>query len=315
AEAARLISDIENRPATVRPVMAHLFRRCGSAHLVGVTGPPGAGKSTLVAALVKEMRAKDLQVGVVAVDPSSPFSGGAVLGDRDRMSDFTLDRGVFIRSLAARGAGGGLAAAVSDAVDVMDAMGKDVVIVETVGVGQGELDIARLAQTVVLVLVPGYGDSLQAMKAGILEIADVIVVNKGDTPGAEQSAKELANQDYVRRGPEGAEPWVVPVVLASARRHEGIDDLARALAEHRAYAESSGAAAAARRQRRTAQFLERTAQRLRDELARALEGTPLMARTVERLEAGEVDPDGAADEVIEQLGWRRAPASPAPGRD
>ena len=168
--ASRLISQIENGGAD-RQVLGQLYAGCGHAHLVGVTGPPGAGKSTLVSALIREYRQREASVGVIAVDPSSPFSGGALLGDRDRMVDRALDPSVFIRSLASRGASGGLAVAVNDAVDVMDAMGKDVVIIETVGVGQGELDIARIAHTVVLTVVPGYGDALQAMKAGITEIA------------------------------------------------------------------------------------------------------------------------------------------------
>jgi LAO/AO transport system kinase len=301
-DAARVISQIENDPAGASEVLADLFRRTGSAHLVGVTGPPGAGKSTLVGGLVKELRSREHDVGVLAVDPSSPFSGGALLGDRDRMSEFTLDPKVFVRSLAARGHGGGLCAAVSDSVDVMDAMGKDTVLIETVGVGQGELEIAGLAHTVVLTLVPGYGDALQAMKAGITEIADIIVVNKRDVPGADQTARDLAGQDLTRPAPDGGAPWKVPVILASARRHEGVSELADLLDGHRRFAERSGAAHAGQRNRRRAQLLDRVVRRLNDDLLRAAAGTAELEGLVDRLEAGEIHPDTAAAELV---GWYR----------
>jgi LAO/AO transport system kinase len=231
--AGRLISDIENGRPGARGVLRLLASAVGRAQVVGVTGPPGAGKSTLVAALIRQLRAQGRTVGVVAIDPSSPFSGGALLGDRDRMLEAASgDPEVFIRSLASRGAPGGLAAAANCAVDVMDAMGKDVVIVETVGVGQGELDIAALAHTVVLVLVPGFGDSLQAMKAGITEIADIVAVNKGDLPEAAQTAKELRAQGFRRADPAGGASWRVPVAVVSAMRHDGIAELVKAVDEH-----------------------------------------------------------------------------------
>ncbi|HJQ41560.1 MAG TPA: methylmalonyl Co-A mutase-associated GTPase MeaB [Jatrophihabitantaceae bacterium] len=265
--AGRLISDIENGRPGAREVLRELSASTGQAQLVGVTGPPGAGKSTLVACLIHALRAQGRSVGVVAVDPSSPFSGGAVLGDRDRMLEAASgDPDVFIRSLASRGAVGGLASAVNGAVDVMDAMGKDVVIVETVGVGQGEFDIARLVHTVVLVLVPGYGDSLQAMKAGITEIADVVAVNKGDLPDASQTAKDVRGQGLVRRDPSDQSEWRVPVVTVSSLRHEGVDELIKAVDEHLVRISSTGWRALSERTRRQAEFAALVTDRLRAEL-------------------------------------------------
>lgn len=265
--AGRLISDIENGRPGVSDVLRELARSTGQARLIGITGPPGAGKSTLVAGLIRALRAQGRTVGVVAVDPSSPFSGGAVLGDRDRMLEAASgDPGVFIRSLASRGAVGGLAAAVNGAVDVMDAMGKDVVVVETVGVGQGEFDIAQLVHTVVLVLVPGYGDSLQAMKAGITEIADVLAVNKGDLPEASQTAKDIRAQGLLRRDPSDSSEWPVPVVTVSALRQDGIDELIKALDEHFARISSTGWREHIERARRHSEFIALVTDRLRAQL-------------------------------------------------
>ena len=265
--AGRLISDIENGRPGAAEVLRLLAPATGCAQLVGVTGPPGAGKSTLVAGLIRALRAQGRTVGVVAVDPSSPFSGGAVLGDRDRMLEAASgDPDVFIRSLASRGAVGGLAAAVNGAVDVMDAMGKDVVVVETVGVGQGEFDVAQLVHTVVLVLVPGYGDSLQAMKAGITEIADVVAVNKGDLPEARQTAKDIRGQGLLRRDPSDGSEWRVPVVTVSALRQDGIDELIKTVDEHLARITSTGWREHTERGRRRAEFAALVTDRLRAEL-------------------------------------------------
>lgn len=289
--AARLISEIENGRQGVRDVLRDLSPRCGSAQLVGITGPPGAGKSSLVAALIRELRTRGRTVGVVAVDPSSPFSGGALLGDRDRMLDAAgRDSGVFIRSLAARGASGGLAAAVNDAVDVMDAMGKDVVVIETVGVGQGELDVAMIAHTVVLVLVPGYGDFLQAMKAGITEIADVVVVNKADNPGADQTVQDLHSQDFHQRHPGGGAPWPVPVLKTSALRSEGISELVDALDEHAAVIAADDWKSIKEQERRHAQFVSYVTDRLRRELSSADAGN-----------GATTDPYGAAERFVAAL--------------
>lgn len=292
--AGRLISQVENGDPRAREVLRELAPRCGSAQIVGVTGPPGAGKSSLVAALIREIRDSGRTVGVVAVDPSSPFTGGALLGDRDRMLEASAGDGdVFIRSVAARGAQGGLAAAVNDAVDVLDAMGKDVVIVETVGVGQGELGIAKIAHTVVLVLVPGYGDTLQAMKAGILEIADIVAVNKGDTPGADQTRKELAQQRYERRDPSGGKPWKVPVVLTSALRREGVAELLAQVDRHYDFQGSSAWKQLTEQRRRQARFVGFVESLVRQHLLTAAEE----AVEQERL----TDPFGAAQEYVMRL--------------
>jgi LAO/AO transport system kinase len=292
--AARLITAVENGDPAARPVLRELGGSCGRAQVIGVTGPPGAGKSSLVAALIRELRARERSVGVVAVDPSSPFSGGALLGDRDRMLEASAgDAEVFIRSVAARGAQGGLAAAVNDAVDVLDALGKDVVVVETVGVGQGELEIASLAHTVLLVLVPGYGDSLQAMKAGITEIADVVAVNKADTQGADSAAKELRSHGYERRSPVGGDPWPVPVLAVSALRQEGIVDLVDKLDEHLAFLGRTEWRTHLENRRQQARFVSFVQDRLRQDLlaavATAAEGVVLS------------DPYGAAEEYVERL--------------
>jgi GTPase len=285
--AGRLISDIENGRPGARDVLRQLSAHVGRAQLIGVTGPPGAGKSTLVAALIRQLRGQGRTVGVVAVDPSSPFSGGALLGDRDRMLEAASgDAAVFIRSLASRGASGGLAAAVSSAVDVLDAMGKDAVVVETVGVGQGEFDVAALVHTVVLVLVPGYGDTLQAMKAGITEIADVVAVNKGDLPEAEQTAKDLRGQGFRRNDPSGGPTWEVPVVTVSARRQEGVDELVKAVDEHFARTGATQWREVAEHTRRSAEFAALVTDRLR---AAVLSGDVPVPDT---------DPHAAADALV-----------------
>lgn len=307
--ASRLITKVENGHAAARETLRALAPRCGRAQIIGVTGPPGAGKSSLTASLIREIRATGRTVGVVAVDPSSPFSGGALLGDRDRMIEASSgDAGVFIRSVASRGAQGGLAAAVDGAVDVMDACGLDVVIVETVGVGQGELEIAKIAHTVVLVLVPGYGDSLQAMKAGITEIADVVTVNKADLPGADSALKDLRSQHYERRSPAGDEVWPVPVVLTSALRHEGVADLLEAIDKHFAFTAGNGWKAAVELRRRRARFLAVVEGRLRHEAR----------RLVDSIEDQDLldDPYGAAETYVAHLLRNQPSAAPRhePGR-
>ena len=236
---ARIVSLIENGAPEARAMLGELHLHGGRAHVIGFTGSPGAGKSTLVAQLVRELRRRGARVGVVAVDPSSPFSGGAILGDRIRMQELAGDPNVFIRSMASRGSLGGLAGSTRDVVRVLDAAGFDAIVIETVGAGQAEVEIVRAAQSVVVVAVPGMGDDIQAIKAGILEIADIFVVNKADRPGADQTAAELRmllSLDEHRR----ERAWKPPILKTVASTGEGVPAVADALAEHRAYLDESG---------------------------------------------------------------------------
>jgi LAO/AO transport system kinase len=234
---AQAISLIErDDPATDR-LLAELYPSTGKARIVGITGSPGAGKSTLVASLAKHYRRQDKRVGIIAVDPTSPFTGGAILGDRIRMTELYTDRGVFIRSMATRGFLGGLARATNDVVDVLDAAGFDVVLVETVGVGQDEVEVVRTVQTNIVVLVPGMGDDIQAIKAGIMEIGDVFAVNKADRPGADKTVTEVTMMMSLV---EEHGDWIPPIVKTVASTGQGIVDLDGAIAQHYAYLETSG---------------------------------------------------------------------------
>ncbi|MBB3661377.1 LAO/AO transport system kinase [Prauserella sediminis] len=227
---ARMLTFVERRSDGVDDALAVLHRAAGSAHVLGLTGPPGSGKSTLVSALARHYRSQDRTVGVLAVDPSSVFSGGAILGDRIRMSDHGDDAGVFIRSVATRGALGGLSRACLDAITVLDAAGTDVVILETVGVGQAEVDVISAAQTVAVVSVPGMGDDVQAIKAGLLEVADVHVVNKADRDGASRTVAEL--REMLRLSHRTAGQWNVPIHQTVAANGDGVADLAAVFAAH-----------------------------------------------------------------------------------
>ena len=238
---ARMVTLIENEAPEARDYLARLYPQSGRAQIVGFTGSPGAGKSTLVTQVVRELRRRDLRIGVVAVDPSSPFTGGAILGDRIRMQELAGDPQVFIRSMASRGSLGGLAASTRDVARALDAAGYDVVIIETVGAGQAEVEIVRAAHTVLVVTVPGMGDDIQALKAGILEIADIFVVNKADRPGADQTAAELRMLlSLAGKQPKSAEVWRVPILKTSATLGAGIPELVDALFRHRAFLSESG---------------------------------------------------------------------------
>src|SRR5438132_6823002 len=234
---AKAISLVEREDPEAERILAELYASTGGARIVGITGSPGAGKSTLVAALAKFYRRQDKRIGIVAVDPTSPFSGGAILGDRIRMAELYTDRGVFIRSMATRGFLGGLAKATNDVVDILDASGFDIVLVETVGVGQDEIEIIRTVQTNVVVLVPGMGDDIQAIKAGIMEIGDVFVVNKADRPGADKTVTEVTMMMGLV---EEHGDWMPPIVKTVASRGEGIAELDDAIRKHFEYLSTSG---------------------------------------------------------------------------
>ncbi|PYQ25975.1 MAG: methylmalonyl Co-A mutase-associated GTPase MeaB [Acidobacteria bacterium] len=231
------ISLIESADPRAEDLLAQIYPQTGRARILGITGSPGAGKSTLVAALAKHYRKEDKRVGIIAVDPTSPFTGGAILGDRIRMAELYTDRNVFIRSMATRGFLGGLAKATNDAVDVLDAAGFDVVLVETVGVGQDEVEVVRTVQTNVVILVPGMGDDIQAIKAGIMEIGDVFVVNKADRPGADKTVTEVTMMMSLV---EEHGDWIPPIVKTVASKSQGVDELDAAIQKHYDYLQSSG---------------------------------------------------------------------------
>jgi LAO/AO transport system kinase len=296
---ARLISLVEGASGQLREVMAALAPLAGQAYVVGLTGAPGVGKSTSTSALVTAYRAAGKRVGVLAVDPSSPFSGGALLGDRVRMSEHAGDPGVYIRSMATRGHLGGLAWAAPQAIRVLDAAGCEVILVETVGVGQSEVEIASQADTSVVLLAPGMGDGIQAAKAGILEIGDVYVVNKADRDGADATAREL---NHMLGLGEARAPgdWRPPIVKTVAARGEGVDEVVQALEKHRAWMEEHGVLAA-RRLARAAGEIETIAVTALRERIGDLHGDRRVSALAERVVAGELDPYGASDELVRGL--------------
>jgi LAO/AO transport system kinase len=295
---ARLISLVEDGSPELPAVAAALAPYAGRAQVVGLTGSPGVGKSTTTNELVRSLRATGRRVGVLAVDPSSPFTGGAILGDRIRMQEHTTDAGVYIRSMSSRGQLGGLAAATPQAVRVLEGAGCDVILVETVGVGQAEVEIATLADTTLVLLAPGMGDAIQAVKAGILEIADVFVVNKADRPGADATYRDI--QGMLALGERVAGDWRPQVVRAVAVKNEGIDDVVAAIDKHRAWLESSGSLTA-RRERRAAVEVEAIALGvLRARMGSMREGTALAALAA-RVAQGTLDPYAAADELLKSL--------------
>jgi LAO/AO transport system kinase len=296
---ARLVSMVEDASPQLREVMAALTPYAGRAQVVGLTGSPGVGKSTTTNALVKELRAAGHRVGVLAVDPSSPFSGGALLGDRVRMQDHATDPEVFIRSMASRGHLGGLSWTTPQALRVLDAAGFDVVLVETVGVGQSEVEVAGLADTTVVLMAPGLGDGIQAAKAGILEIGDVYVVNKADRDGAEQVRRELRSAVALGDRPEGA--WKPPIVLTVAQSGRGLDELVKELERHRAWLEESGELTR-RRARRAREEIEAIAVAALRERWEHVSGSHRSRADLDALAeavvAGMKDPYAAADELV-----------------
>ncbi|MEU8954585.1 methylmalonyl Co-A mutase-associated GTPase MeaB [Streptomyces sp. NPDC048518] len=296
---ARLISLVEGASPQLREVMAALAPLAGNAYVVGLTGSPGVGKSTSTSALVSAYRRTGKRVGVLAVDPSSPFSGGALLGDRVRMSDHASDPGVYIRSMATRGHLGGLAWAAPQAIRVLDAAGCDVILVETVGVGQSEVEIASQADTSVVLLAPGMGDGIQAAKAGILEIGDVYVVNKADRDGADATARELNHMLGLGES-RGPGDWRPPIVKTVAARGEGVDEVVEALEKHRAWMEERGVLGE-RRVARASREVETIAVTALRERIGSLHGDLRLSALAERIVAGELDPYTAADELVEGL--------------
>ena len=336
AALARAVSIVENHRPGFDHVLTTLHARLGRARRIGITGPPGAGKSTVTTELVKGYRAQGLTVAVVAVDPTSPFTGGALLGDRIRMEAVALDPGVYIRSLATRGSLGGLSAATREVADVLDAFGFDRLILETVGVGQSELDVARSSDSTVVVLVPESGDSIQTLKAGVMEIADIFVVNKSDRPGADRlrndielmlglrigatmksvpahhglDLRDAANPDAARRAMnparaareaahrDQAETWIPPVLRTVAAKGEGIDHLATALDRHFAYLEASGALRARRLGRLRERVVEVVEQKVRQRLWTDPETAAWVEAQLPALQAGTATPFGVADDLL-----------------
>jgi LAO/AO transport system kinase len=294
---ARMISLAEGAKPEARAALAAVYRMAGRAHVVGLTGVPGSGKSTLVRALTKTYRARDEKVGIVAIDPSSPFSGGAILGDRVRMTELTGDPGVFIRSMATRGALGGLSGACLEAIDVLDAAGFDTILVETVGVGQDEVEIVRAAHTVVVVSAPGLGDEIQAIKAGVLEIADIHAVSKADRPDAARTMNDLKGMlGLGTRAREGA--WAVPVLATSGETGAGVDELAAAIEAHRQHLVRSGEMATRREH-----ILERRIVKTAEDLVRRRfkeERGQRLARMVAEVRAHRLDPHAAAQALLDK---------------
>ena len=294
---ARGISLVENRDPEGDRLVADVFPRTGKARVVGITGPPGVGKSTLIGALTKELRTAERSVGVLSIDPSSPFTQGAMLGDRIRLAEHFLDSEVFIRSMATRGSLGGMAEAALQAALLMDAAGKDDVLLETVGVGQGEIDIVDHADTIVLALMPGSGDSIQALKAGVMEIPDVIVVNKADHPLADTMIREV--RSALGLGPQG--DWKVPVVRTEALKDEGIADLLHQIDAHREHITDSGSLAERRARNLRAEVLGIAAARLRRRLEERATSDPDWEDLLESVTRRETDPASAARKLLETI--------------
>ncbi|MDM4720492.1 methylmalonyl Co-A mutase-associated GTPase MeaB [Micromonospora sp. WMMA1363] len=295
---ARLITLVESGDETLPRIAAALAPYAGRAQVVGLTGSPGVGKSTTTNELVRALRARGRRVGVLAIDPSSPFTGGAILGDRVRMQDHATDPGVYIRSMSSRGHLGGLSAATPQAVRVLEGAGCDVVLVETVGVGQAEVEVASLADTTLVLLAPGMGDAIQAVKAGILEIADVFVVNKADRDGADATVRDI--QGMIALGERGAGQWRPQVVRAVAARAEGIDDIAAAIDKHRGWLVENGELRRRQEARAAAEIEAITLGALRDRIGSLRDGTELSALAV-RVAEGTIDPYTAADRLLTQI--------------
>ena len=297
--AARLMRDIDDgRPEAIEE-LKRLYPHTGNAFIIGITGPPGAGKSTLVDQLIASFRTRWKKVGVVAIDPTSPFTGGAILGDRIRMNRHSCDEGVFIRSLATRGALGGLSRSTSDVALVMDALGMAIIIIETVGVGQDEVDIVKEAHTTCVVMVPGLGDDIQAIKAGILEIGDIFVVNKADREGADRTARELCNMLEMRNAPEGG--WNPHVLKTEAQRGTGIEDLTGEILAHRNFFLSSEAINDFLRQRNQRHFMSILRDTLFKKAMVFIAKNDYLDRFVTDMSDNRIDPYSAVEEIVSKM--------------
>ena len=291
---AKTITLIENDLPESQKVVSLLYPKTGKAHIVGVTGPPGSGKSTLIQKLVEELRRRRKTVGIVAVDPSSPFTGGAFLGDRVRMQEHSTDEGVFIRSMATRGSAGALAKATKDAVRVLDASGKDVVVVETVGAGQSEVEIIKVAHTVVVVLAPGLGDEIQAIKAGMMEIGDIFVVNKADRENVNKAMIDI--EAMLNMNPE-KEKWKPPIIKTTAITGEGIAELLDKIGQHKKCL-GTGGVESRLRQRAETELVEAIKEKVAEAIFTDLEQRGELKEIVEKIMAKETDPYSAADVLL-----------------
>jgi LAO/AO transport system kinase len=313
---ARLISMVERDDPAVPTIMAQILPHLGKAYAIGITGPPGGGKSTLVDRLTAILRQKGHSVGIIAADPTSPFSGGALLGDRIRMQQHYLDPGVFIRSMATKDRHGGLPPAAKDVIKLMDAAGKDIILVETVGVGQTELDVVETTDTTVVLLVPEAGDAIQTLKAGLMEIADVFVVNKADREGADRLMAELR---LMREMQLAADGWEVPIIATQAHRSVGVEALYDNIEAHRRYLEASGALQRRRAQHRRNELWGLVEHRIRQRLTQRIQADSELAALVEQVMRAEVDPHTAAARIVDDEATLRrwllpgdAGAQPAP---
>jgi LAO/AO transport system kinase len=294
---ARLLTVVENGLPEARDAIAILYPETGRAHIIGITGSPGVGKSTLIEKMIREMRKRGKTVGVVAVDPTSPFSGGAFLGDRVRMQSLSTDEGVFIRSMATRGSLGGIARATNDAVKVLDASGMDFIIVETVGAGQSEVEVMRITETVVVMLSPGAGDDIQTLKAGMMEIGDVFVVNKADLENAQRVVVDVKSTLSMKVPEEG---WRPPVVKTVATTGDGVDELLETIIRHREHLNSSGASEQ-RKRRVEDEVVSAIREKAADYVIESLRGSNQLAETIERVMNLEKDPYTAVDELLSTL--------------
>jgi GTPase len=293
---ARLISMVEREEPAVPAIMQQLYPHLGKAYSIGITGPPGGGKSTLVDRLTAILRQKGFTVGIIAADPTSPFSGGAILGDRIRMQQHYLDPGVFIRSMSTKDRHGGLPPAAKDVIKLMDAAGKEIILVETVGVGQTELEIVETTDTTVVLLVPEAGDAIQTLKAGLMEIADIFVINKADREGADRLMAELRMMQEIQQPPDG---WDVPIVTTEAHRGVGVDALYDTIQAHRGFLAESGTLQRRRAQHRRTELWGLVEHRVRQRLTQRVREDPKLAALVEQVARAEVDPHTATARILD----------------